>query len=284
MSQESQTAGWRQTFAWAALIVSLLAVAWFLAAALGTKFGVWGYQFGLGRMYIGWGPIVVGVAGLAALAALIVSLIAAPRKRPFIISLGAVLIAGGLAGRLFGLAAGGQALPPIHDVQTDWDRPVAFSQQLLDVREAGGATNDVLLDPIIPEGVSARWPGFSGLTNAEAQAKAIAEERYEPIEPLVFDGQAGDVFDAALALVERRGWDVVTADKASGRIEATETSSWFGFKDDVAIYVRDVDDRTRVDMRSISRVGLSDLGANQRRIYRFLQDLNATQGISAGSR
>ncbi|MEO0982029.1 MAG: DUF1499 domain-containing protein [Pseudomonadota bacterium] len=277
MSSDVQDAGWRQTFALSALILSVLAVIWFLAAALGTKFGLWGWQFGLGQMYFSWGPIVVGITGAVALAALVVSLIGAPRKRPFMLALGALFISGALIGRLFGLAAGAQSLPPIHDVQTDWERPVAFSQTLLDARETAGALNQVLANPVIPDGANARWPGMGGMSNADAQAGAIEEERYEAIAPLTVGDAPGAVFDRAMGVVERRGWEVVTSDKAAGVIEATETSFWFGFKDDVAIRITAEGAGSRVDMRSVSRVGLSDLGANQKRIYLFLQDVNASR-------
>ncbi|MEL6258452.1 MAG: DUF1499 domain-containing protein [Pseudomonadota bacterium] len=277
--------GRRFRFAVGALVASLLAVVWFAVAALGTKHGFWDWGFGLRKMYFAWGLYVVGAAGVFAVLGLIASLIRYPRLNGTIVSLAALLVVGLLAGRLYGLKLQADVVPPIHDVQTDFDRPVVFSDTLLNARVAGGAENDVLLDPVVREGVGGinpAWEKFSGLSNAEAQALAVASGNYAEIAPLVFDARADEVFDATLALVEARGWDVVTSNKAEGRIEATETSMWFGFKDDVAIYIRDVDDRTRVDMRSVSRVGLSDLGANQRRIAVFLQDLNATQGVSSG--
>ena len=51
------------------------------------------------------------------------------------------------------------------------------------------------------------------------------------------------------------GWDLVAADAAAGRIEATDTTFWFGFKDDVVIRVRPANGGSRVDVRSLSRVG-----------------------------
>jgi fatty-acyl-CoA synthase len=56
-------------------------------------------------------------------------------------------------------------------------------------------------------------------------------------------------------------------------LEATATTGWFGFKDDIAVRIRAVDGATRVDMRSVSRVGLSDLGANARRVSAFMDEL-----------
>ena len=76
-------------------------------------------------------------------------------------------------------------------------------------------------------------------------------------------------------IARARGWNIVTSDAGAGILEATHTSPWWGFKDDVAIRIREAEgNTTRVDMRSISRVGGSDLGANARRITAFLYDLD----------
>ena len=60
----------------------------------------------------------------------------------------------------------------------------------------------------------------------------------------------------------------------AGRIEASVVSLWFGFVDDVVIRVADTPQGTRVDLRSKSRVGLGDLGANAKRVQSFLADLD----------
>jgi uncharacterized protein (DUF1499 family) len=69
------------------------------------------------------------------------------------------------------------------------------------------------------------------------------------------------------------GWEIVAADSASGRIEATDQTFWFGFKDDVVVRVRGVAGGSWVDVRSVSRVGGSDVGTNARRIRRYLERL-----------
>ena len=75
--------------------------------------------------------------------------------------------------------------------------------------------------------------------------------------------------DAARSL----GWEVTASDAPSGRIEAIATTSWWGFKDDVVIRVRPEGTGSRVDVRSVSRVGVSDLGANAKRVREFLAKL-----------
>ncbi|MCY7298530.1 MAG: DUF1499 domain-containing protein [Ilumatobacteraceae bacterium] len=60
-------------------------------------------------------------------------------------------------------------------------------------------------------------------------------------------------------------------DFASGLVEMTATTRWFGFQDDVAVHARSTSIRVRVDLRSVSRVGLSDVGTNAARIRAFLE-------------
>jgi len=92
-TEQTQDAGWRGTVAKASLALSIFTVFWFIAAALGTKLGLWGWQFGLGTMTIGWGPFIAFTAlGLAAVA-LVIGFIKAPRTQPVILGLAAVLIA-----------------------------------------------------------------------------------------------------------------------------------------------------------------------------------------------
>lgn len=280
---ENQSAGWRLKLALAGIVLAVFAVIWFAAAALGSKYGLWGWQFGLGTMTITWGPRIAMLAmGVSALG-LIAGLTRAPRTKPFILGLAGLLIGGLVLGRLAAFGAQASRLPPIHDVQTDWSEPIQFSDTLMAIREADGAQNPVVDAPTITEGADARWPGFGGRLVSEVQEEAewSPERQEDPIDapypyeiqPLRFDAPSGEVFNVAQSIVEQRGWEVVTADAGSGVIEATETSGWFGFKDDVAIRVRDEDGRTRVDVRSVSRVGLSDLGANAKRVDEFVKDL-----------
>ena len=80
-------------------------------------------------------------------------------------------------------------------------------------------------------------------------------------------------FDRALAQVRELGWEISGSAPAEGRIEAVDTTFFFGFKDDVVIRLRPAEGGTRVDVRSKSRVGVGDLGANAARIRRLLDAL-----------
>ena len=280
---DNQDAGWRGKVALGALCLSIFTVLWFVAAALGSKFGLWGWQFGLGTMTIGWGvKIVFAALGLSVIA-IVLSLIASPRKRPFILALAALLIAGLSFGRVAGF--GGQAgrLPPIHDVQTDWSEPIQPSAALLAARDATGALNAIEDAPTVPASAAERWPGTEGRLVSELQEEAefnpeIQEEAvdapYPKLDTYVSTMAPADAYPRILSVVEERGWEIVTADAAVGSIEATETSFWFGFKDDVMIRISpDPAGGSRIDARSTSRVGLSDLGANSKRLRNLLDDI-----------
>ena len=285
---EDEYGGLRGKFSLFAVLFSIFGVVWFAAAALGSKYGLWSWQFGLGKMTIGWGPIVAfGALGVAALAC-IIALVKAPRKRPFMLGLGALLISGLLAGRLAGLVAGAQSVPPIHDIQTNWSDPIVLSDDLMAAR--GEDSNPVLY------GDEARFPSegreeskrFFGRLISDIQEEAECEtdgknackdsqqpKPYKPLNTLTIAATPDKVYQAARRLVEQRGWSIVTNDPGGGVLEATHTSPWWGFKDDIAIRFRGLENgRTAVDMRSISRVGQSDLGANARRITTFLYDLD----------
>jgi len=81
-------------------------------------------------------------------------------------------------------------------------------------------------------------------------------------------------FDRALGAAREMGWEIVAAVPADNRIEATATTLLFGFKDDIVIHITPAGNGSRIDVRSVSRVGRSDLGANARRIRSFLGKLN----------
>lgn len=280
---DPQDAGWRGTLAKAALGLALFGVSWFVVAALGTKLGLWGWQFGLGKMAIGWGPKLLVLALGVSVIALIMSLIKAPRKRAFILSLAALLVAGLSLGRIAAFSGQAMRLPPIHDVQTDWSAPIQPSETLLAARAQTEGASPIEDAPVVPPQAEARWPGTSGRLVSELQEEAefVPEEQdspkvapYPKLDTHVSPVPAGPAFDAVLALVEDRGWEIVTADATAGRIEATETSFWFGFKDDVMIRILPEEGGgSRIDVRSVSRVGLSDLGANAKRVRNLLDDI-----------
>lgn len=142
-------------------------------------------------------------------------------------------------------------VPPIHDISTDLDDMPQFTA--LDV------DNPVSTGPFDVE----QW-------------RAFHEEAYSDIAPILIDKAPAEVLADAQALAEARGWDIADYDAEAGRLEATATAGYVRFYDDVIVEVTPVaDGSTRVDMRSVSRVGVSDVGYNAARIRDFLADLQA---------
>nr|WP_070960172.1 DUF1499 domain-containing protein [Hyphomonas sp. Mor2] len=281
---EPQSAGWRMKVAVFALCASIFTILWFAVAALGTKWGWWPWQVGLGQMTIGVGPRIALAAVVVSLAAQVIALIKAPRKQAFILALVATLIAAFTLFRLAGMGAQAAALPPLHDIQTDWSDPIQFSETLMTARADQGETNPVLDAPTVPDYAEARWPGTAGRLVSELQEEAERAEGsrgtvYPTLQSIYFDQSPDDVAELVERTMRKRGWKIVTPAPVNGNtgddvlVEATHTSGWFGFKDDVVVRVQPGDGHTKLDIRSTSRVGLSDLGANAKRVYGLMIEL-----------
>lgn len=281
-TEVNPSAGWRMKVAAFSLAVSIFTALWFVIAALGTKFGLWTWQTGLLQMTGKIGaPLAFSALGLS-LIAQVIALIKFPRKQAFIIALAATLLAAYSTGRLIAMKMQSETVPPIHDIQTDWDAPIGFSETLMAARNADVESNPVVDAPVIDDD---RLPDvLQGRLVAEIQEQAEAQETgkgtvYPPLQPLFFSTSPSEVAGLVERIISKKGWSIVTpmpSDPDSGeefQIEATATSGWFGFKDDVAIRIRPVEGAVRVDMRSVSRVGISDLGANSKRISGFMNEL-----------
>jgi uncharacterized protein (DUF1499 family) len=119
---------------------------------------------------------------------------------------------------------------------------------------------------ILPLRAGAPNPAEYGGAEVAAQQRA----GYPDIGPLILQTLPQQAFDRALAAARDMGWEIVATDPTSGRIEATATTFWFGFKDDVVVRVTPVGDGSRIDVRSVSRVGRSDVGSNAERIKAYL--------------
>ena len=121
-----------------------------------------------------------------------------------------------------------------------------------------------------------RAPAILRKVKEEAEAKEGGEGTvYPKMESVYFSQSPAEIAAAAEQIMKKRGWEIVS-NQANGdttQVEATATSGWFGFKDDVAIRIRPANGATEVDIRSTSRVGLSDLGANSARVYGLMVEL-----------
>src|SRR6058998_1595895 len=137
-------------------------------------------------------------------------------------------------------------------------------------RRSGSARriNDITTDTEKPPQFKKPLP-YGGPQVAEQQRKA-----YPDIQPAVLAAGPEAAFARALAAAQAMGWDIVDAQPKEGRIEATATTFWFGFKDDVVVRITPLPAGSRIDVRSKSRVGRGDTGTNAQRVRAYLKRLN----------
>lgn len=245
-------------------IVSLIAIA--LAATLaalgpGTRFGLWDYSAALSVMRQIALPLLVatGAGGLG----LILALWKARGLALF--ALVAFVSAGAAAYAPIKMRAMAMANPFIHDVTTDFEDP----PQIL---AAAGSDRK---NP----------PAYDGAEIVRGSDKTVAEaqrEAFPDILPIMSDAGLETAVKAVREVVSEMGMQILAEGPVSDapgsgwRVEAVATSFWYGFKDDFIVRIRPAPEGgVRIDVRSQSRVGLSDLGANAKRVRIFLQKLDA---------
>lgn len=254
------------TFGRIALIVAMFVPIYFIVAALGVKFGLWPWQFGLGVLIVQAGLPILGFSLLLAAAALVLALVRRPRG-DWAAALLALLIPVLGIGFLASVRAKSADIPPIHDIATNTVDPPVFSEAIMAARREAGANPVIAMTAPL-----STLPAYQSASLKALSSRALGEvgrTAYPKVRPLMTRGAASTAFDAALKEVEAQGWSIVTQDPERRVIEATAETFWFGFKDDVAIRVRSAGTGAIVDVRSTSRVGLSDLGANAARIEAF---------------
>jgi uncharacterized protein (DUF1499 family) len=247
-------ARWRGTtgISWVVLLGAGLAIAStlaLLAAPLGYRLGVLSLRLAL-QTLLRWGVYLAIGAAVTSLIGLIITL-ARPKETRRGITLAAVSLV--VAGALIAIPARfrmGPPAPPIHDITTDTQDPPQYVATLPLRADAPNTTE------------------YGGERVAAQQRDA-----YPDLQPAILNVPPPQAFDRALAAVHEMGWDLVEANATAGRIEATDATFWFGFKDDVVIRVRPADGGSRVDVRSLSRVGVGDAGTNAKRIRAYLDVL-----------
>ena len=236
-------------FARLSLVIALIAALLLLAAGPGHRLDLW--TFGTGFQMMRWA--VYGGLAAAGLAVLFL-LIPKTRRGNGAWLVPAIIIGGVTAWIPWQGLQQARAVPAIHDISTDTENPPEF-RAVLPLR--GEEANPVdYEDPEVPE---------------------KQREAYPDIRPLELAAGPAAAFDRALAAAEAMGWEIVAAEPEAGRIEATATTFWFGFKDDVVIRVTETQAGSRIDMRSTSRVGRSDVGANAERIRKYFKRLEGSR-------
>ena len=160
-------------------------------------------------------------------------------------------------------------LPAIHDITTDLADPPEFTALTL---RADNWDN-------IPGADDGDMRGM----NPRQRWATVHQDAYPDIRSVRIDQPVSVVIEKARRLAEDRGWEIVSIDPAAGHLEATDTISLFRFKDDVVIRARAAENGAAsiIDMRSVSRVGVHDIGANAKRVRQFLSDLSGTTSTAS---
>lgn len=251
---------WGRWLSWLALALSAGGLAAALIAAAGSGAGALHFRVGFTILRYAFYAAIAG--GLMAIVAFVIA------RRSGIhtgrMNLVAFLIAAAFGAYLMSHIATARSVPAIHDATTDLADPPQF--ETLKVR-ADNLEN-------VPDDSR---PALAAL-DPENRWKALHREAYRDLRTVRLPLSVADATRRAEALVRERGWQVARVDRQAGIVEATATTFFFRFKDDLVVRVRPAPDRPSgsiVDMRSISRVGGSDIGVNAARIRAFLADLQA---------
>lgn len=227
------------------LVLSLVGAALLLAGPLGSRVGLWSFVIGF---------LMVAVSLLLALVGASLSLVGGIKTGQWAMAGAGIVVGLAVVGVPSVFISSAVGKPPIHDITTDTANPPAFVA-ILPLR--AGAANP---------------PEYGGTQVADQQRRA-----YPDIAPLVVQLNAGQAFDRVNAVIRDLGWELVASDRPSGRVEATDTTFWFGFKDDVVVRVTEEPSgqESRIDVRSKSRVGVGDAGTNARRVRELLSRLRS---------
>lgn len=224
-----------------ALAVALLAGGALLLSAAGVWLDLW--TFGTGFRLLRYAAWAAAVGVLLSTVALVLG---PARARALV----ALVIAAGALWVPWSWQAQARRVPPIHDISTDVEDPPAF----------------VAVAPL-------RAEAPNPVDYAGAETAAQQRQAYPDIQSRRLALPATEAFAAAEQAARDLGWTIVAAAPADGRLEASDTTPWFRFTDDIVVRIRPEGSGSRVDVRSKSRVGRSDAGTNAARIRRFLARL-----------
>ena len=237
------------------------ALLWGLVSAVGSGWGLWEWSRGLTGVtwsfILAIGAILLGILfGWRAKK----TGVARPRLLRWVGMLVAIIYVGWIGTFILASASA----PAIHDVSTALADPPTF--RTLTLRSDN-------LDAIPGEG-DADMKGM----NPQQRWVVIHQQEYGDIRSVRINEPVPNVIAKAERLAKARGWDIAISSPEEGRLEATETSTFFRFKDDIVLRVKPTEtgDGSIVDMRSVSRVGTNDLGVNAKRVRSFLADLSGT--------
>lgn len=237
-----------RVLAWTALVVAGACAATEVMGGLGYRFGWWHFRTGI--QMVRWGAT-------ADLAAAALALIAAAAG--YFYGSRSTLTAG-VSALVLAIAV---ALPPLQYWRTLDEVP---------------RIHDISTDTADPPRFVAALPLRAGAENGmdfSAEVAAQQKKAYPDIVSVTLDAPPAQAFERAERAARAMGWEIVAAVPGELRIEATATTLLFGFKDDIVIRVAPNGAGSRIDARSLSRVGRSDFGVNAKRIRAYLKKLAA---------
>ena len=245
-------------FAHLAFMVSVITALFLLGVMMITHLGYISLDVGFKTLTLGIGPRMAMVALAMAALSLLISLFMCPtRCAPW--AFAAVLIAGGILGGYAWYHKLLRDYPPIADVATNWDRPLSYSDKLVAQRGKDALPIEDL--PRVPRNESLEWGGktVAAINEATCPAAKTIPERVI----------TEDQIPAIVALLKQSRYTVFGS--SPWRIEATYQDNFYGFKSDIVIRI----DPRSVEVRSISRYNMPDLGANCRRVTEIIQKVRA---------
>jgi hypothetical protein len=203
------------------------------------------------------GGFAIAFAGGALCLLAIIGLVIAGLVRKQPLDRGALIVATVLAlvpvGFVLPQLQKANSVPPIHDITTNpMDPPVFFEIKKRRVH----ALNDLV---------------YGDAERSAEDMEALQDEFYPDLETLLTPLTVAESLAQSEAVLRQMGLEIINVDPALGVVEATDTTQWFQFKDDLIVRIRSESGQTLIDLRSVSRVGQSDLGVNAERIRRFVQ-------------
>ena len=243
----------RAGYGWAgwALLLSGGAIVGGLIAALGSANGWWPFGEGLKALrYLFFIALLGALLGLFA---------RFRRRERHVMAAIAILLGLAFSGYLLNLYRTAKSVPAIHDASTDLIDPPGFVT--LALRKDN-------LESVPDEG----RPGWKALPPVE-RWRSLHGEAYPDLKPVRLAMPVEAAIKRAEALALESGWTIASADPRAGHLEATATTRFFRFKDDVIVRARRDAAGSIVDVRSVSRVGKSDLGMNAKRVRKFTREL-----------
>ncbi len=232
---------------WLGLGLAVAGLLSLLVSGPGFRLGLWSFKTGIALVkaagYISAAASVVCLSGLAVWQAGIF-------PQGMIPAIVGLVIGSGVLGMTLKWKHNLTSVPYIHDITTDTENPPLFVA-VLPLR--GDADNSA---------------EYGGPDLARQQKKG-----YPDLKPGFVSRPPVAAYGEALQAAKDMGWQIVASDPTSLRIEATDTTPWFGFRDDVVVRLSPDQAGSRIDVRSVSRVGKSDVGTNARRISAYLTRL-----------